>query len=139
MTVEARRDSGRQIQEQFKPLVLTTKLRFCAHGPRQKPPNLLRKAYDLNDDRFRPEVTNVGCGTQPDHERIMCKRTHAYKLSAEVSPLRLRPLFRKVGFPTSGFKPFINGAPTTVERDYAVLRIPGPRGVNPNSSFPAWR
>src|SRR6266478_1325914 len=32
--VEARRDSGRQIQEQFKPFVLTMKFRFCAHGPR---------------------------------------------------------------------------------------------------------
>ena len=51
----------------------------------------------------------------------------------------MRPLFRIVGFPTSGLKPFINGAPTTVERHYRVLRIPAPREVNPNSSFPAWR
>ena len=30
--VEARRDSGRQIEEQLKPLVLTLKFRFSAHG-----------------------------------------------------------------------------------------------------------
>jgi hypothetical protein len=30
--VEARRDSGRKIEEQLKPLVLTLKFCFCAHG-----------------------------------------------------------------------------------------------------------
>jgi hypothetical protein len=30
--VEARRDSGRQIQEQLKPVFLRVRSRFCAHG-----------------------------------------------------------------------------------------------------------
>lgn len=30
--IEARRDSGRLIEEQLKSLVLTLKFRFCAHG-----------------------------------------------------------------------------------------------------------
>jgi hypothetical protein len=56
--VEARCNSGREIQEQLKPLILKLKFCLCTHGPRWEPPNLLR---DLNDDRVRPEVTSAGC------------------------------------------------------------------------------
>jgi hypothetical protein len=45
--VQTRGDSGRQIQEQLKPLMLTLKLRFCAHGR-------MKDVTDWLGERFQP-------------------------------------------------------------------------------------
>ena len=56
--VEARRDSGGQIEEQLKPLVLSPKFGVCAHGRMPGIANLL--GCDPNDGRFRTETASAG-------------------------------------------------------------------------------
>jgi hypothetical protein len=43
--IEARRDFGRQIEEQLKPLLLMLEFRLCAHGHMPSAASLVPKPY----------------------------------------------------------------------------------------------
>ena len=77
--VEARRDSGGQIEEQLKPLVLSPKFGVCAHGRMRGIANL--PGCDPNDARFRTETASAGF-----HRRPGCMRDGARFHRAVLPP-----------------------------------------------------